>query len=140
MSKEVVIKLFFFSYENEPYPPSISQNGKPRSTVKSDLIKCFEIDGQNENLDNFDCKIIDGGALIHTLSTSMSATFKDFAESIFIPKIDRELQTVVRVDIVWDQYVKNSIKEITRIKRGTGVRLKVGPNTKIPKNWKDFFA
>ena len=43
-----------------------------------------------------------------------------------------------RVDIVWDRYLPQSIKQSTRNKRGSGVRLKVSPQTKLPLKWKDF--
>ena len=44
----------------------------------------------------------------------------------------------MRIDIVWDQYWPNSIKSSTRQNRGTGVRTKVSPHTKMPKNMKNF--
>ena len=43
-----------------------------------------------------------------------------------------------RLDIVWDTYRPMSIKGHTRDERGHGVRLKVGPNVRIPGNWSDF--
>ncbi|KAG0724207.1 hypothetical protein GWK47_005234 [Chionoecetes opilio] len=44
----------------------------------------------------------------------------------------------VDVDVVWDRYLDNSIKESTREKRGKGVRRKVAGQTKVPGNWPDF--
>ena len=43
-----------------------------------------------------------------------------------------------RLDIVWDTNQPMSIKGHTRDERGHGVRLKVGPNVRIPGNWSDF--
>ena len=43
-----------------------------------------------------------------------------------------------RLDIVWDTYRPMSIKGHTRDERGHGVRLKVGPNVRIPGNWSEF--
>ena len=43
-----------------------------------------------------------------------------------------------RIDIIWDQYLPNSIKSSTRQNRGTGVSTKVSPHTKMLKNWKNF--
>ena len=49
------------------------------------------------------------------------------------------MRRVDRVDVVWDTYIAQSLKEATRRKRGTGVGRKVAPGTKIPKQWLDFF-
>ena len=43
-----------------------------------------------------------------------------------------------RLDIVWETYRPMSIKGHTRDERGHGVRLKVGPNVRIPGNWFEF--
>ena len=48
------------------------------------------------------------------------------------------LQTSKRVDIVWNTYKENSIKNATRETRGKGQRRKVTGETKIPPNWKAF--
>ena len=52
--------------------------------------------------------------------------------------IKRELLAPKRIDIVWDQYQQDSIKSCTREKRGAGVRVKVGPQAKIPSQWNEF--
>ena len=39
---------------------------------------------------------------------------------------------------MWDVYKPDIIKETTRIKRGTGVRRKVGEKTKMSNNFADF--
>ena len=41
--------------------------------------------------------------------------------------------------MVWNVYLSESLKGITRQKRGKGVRRRVSPSTTIPKSWKDFF-
>ena len=43
-----------------------------------------------------------------------------------------------RVDIVWDAYTPDSLKESTREKRGLGLRRKVSGTTKLPPNWSQF--
>ena len=55
-----------------------------------------------------------------------------------MPHLSRELENSQRLDLVWDRYLERSIKESTREKRGSGVRKKVSPETKMPGNWKDF--
>ena len=42
------------------------------------------------------------------------------------------------MDVVWDRYLPNSIKESTREKRGKGIRRKVSGNTKLPGKWAEF--
>ena len=65
---------------------------------------------------------------------------EEYAATVFIPYISRCFQFIERVDIVWDRYVKNSLKTTTREKRGQakGVRRKVSASTKLPGNWQDF--
>lgn len=43
-----------------------------------------------------------------------------------------------RLDIVWDTYISDSLKESTGKKRVEGIRRKVSGNTKLPRNWVDF--
>ena len=131
----------FFSHENQPHPPSLSDYGKLRIGTKSELLKCFDVEenGQFVVPDTFDCKIFDGGALIHSLNSGSSVTFDDYAKTKFIPFLKHELQQVdKRIDVVWDQYLDGSLKESLREKRGSGIRVKVGPQAKIPSKWNDF--
>ena len=44
----------------------------------------------------------------------------------------------MRLDLVWDTYLPESLKESTREKRGKGVRRKVSGQTKLPGKWMDF--
>ena len=66
--------------------------------------------------------------------------FNDYAETIFIPYLKKQLQETRRLDVVWDEYFPDRLNESTRIKRGKGVRRKVSGNNKLPGNWKDFLC
>ena len=55
-----------------------------------------------------------------------------------IPYITAQLSHVTRLDIVWDEYLGNSLKATTRGKRGSGVRQRVAADIKLPRNWKEF--
>ncbi len=44
----------------------------------------------------------------------------------------------MRLDLVWDTYLPESLKESTREKRGKGVRRKVSGQTQLPGKWMDF--
>ncbi|KAG0719349.1 hypothetical protein GWK47_050662 [Chionoecetes opilio] len=50
----------------------------------------------------------------------------------------RQLETSMRVDVVWDRYLDNSIKESTREKRGKGVQKEGGRPDQGPRHWPDF--
>eukprot|EP00057_Strongylocentrotus_purpuratus_P010110 XP_011664584.1 PREDICTED: uncharacterized protein LOC105438459 [Strongylocentrotus purpuratus] len=129
----------FFSHENQAYPPSISNSRKLRLTSsKSKLLTCLNTNGQGEPPAQVDCKIFDGAALVHGLPATSVSTFEDYARTVFKPVLNRELQGVRRLDLVWDRYLACSIKESTRQKRGSGVRTKVASKTKMPVKWKDF--
>ena len=127
----------FFMHENQPYPPSLSEFGNLRLGKKSDLLTCIKPAEQPDPPPVFDWKI-DGAATVHALPLTTVSTFNSYAEHIFIPFIINHLQTSKRVDIVWDTYKGNSIKNSTREKRGKGQRRKVTGETKIPPNWKAF--
>jgi hypothetical protein len=50
----------------------------------------------------------------------------------------KQLCVATRLDVVWDTYIPDSLKESTRDKRGKGVRRKVSGLAKLPTNWLDF--
>ena len=60
---------------------------------------------------SFDLKILDGAAVVHFLTTNSITTFDDYANSVFIPYIVKNLEFSKRVDMVWDTYITSSIKE-----------------------------
>ena len=66
------------------------------------------------------------------------STSRQYAENILIRCICAEWNNVNRVDIFWDQYFDNSLKNTTRKKRGGEIRRNVSPQKAIPINWKDF--
>ena len=62
----------FFSHENQPWPPSLSEHGKLRlPTKKSDLLKCISMETTAEPPSTFDVKVMDGPAIVHALSTKL---------------------------------------------------------------------
>lgn len=85
-----------------------------------------------------DCKIFHGAAVVHALPSTTVSTFDSYAENVFIPFILNHLQSSKRMDIVWDVYKANSIKDSTREKRVNGQRRKVTGETKIPPNRNAF--
>ena len=127
----------FFSHENQLHPPFLSDHGKIWACKKSDLFNCLK-PTEESNKKDFDCKIFDGAALIHMLKPNAVKSFQEYAEEVFVKFIQWQLQSLKRTDIVWDQYLANSIKGSAREKRGVGVRRKVSAQSKIPSNWLNF--
>ena len=66
--------------------------------------------------------------------------FSEYADKVFIPYLRNQLIDSERLDIVWDIYIPESLKESTRVKRGKGVHRKVSDQNKLPGNWKDFLS
>ena len=131
----------FFSHEVQSFPPALSEFGTLRvPSAKSDLLKCLQ-PNSNCNTDppaQIDCKVLDGAVIVHRLPTVEASTFDQYAEKVFIPPLPQQLHQSKRVDVVWDTYVRDSLKDATREKRGQGVRRKVAGQTKLPKNWMMF--
>ena len=130
----------FFSHENHPWPPSISEHGKLRlPNKKSDLLSCLgESTMHREAPMIFHAKIFDGPAIIHSLSTKQASTFEKYGDEVFLPWTNQQLSNCDRIDIVWDQYVAGSLKDSTREKRGKGIRQKVQAQTKLPTNFSEI--
>lgn len=131
----------FFEHENQACPPSLSHMGKLRTGTKSDLLGCLEdlVPSQgNSPRPTVQVSIIDGAAIVNMLRPGAARKFSDYANQVFIPYILSQLQYVNRVDVVWDEYLPDSLKAETRSKRGEGVRRRVEPCNAIPGNWQEF--
>lgn len=132
----------FFQHENQKCPPSLSDMGQLRQGTKSDLLDCLEqCAPSGQDAPHVDVKIFDGAAVIHMLRPGGSRTFEDYAQNVFLPFVTSQLESVNRVDIVFDRYLPNSLKQSTREKRmhsGTTHRQRVLPGSPIPPNWESF--
>ena len=132
----------FFSHEIQSFPPSLSDYGKLHlPSIKSELLKYIPPNTQFEPLLFYDCQVLDGAAVIHFLPIAGAVTFNDYAENIFIPYLSMQLQNSKRIDVVWDTYLPDSLKESTDStpeKRGKGLRRKVSDQAKLPRKLMDF--
>lgn len=95
-------------------------------------------DVQNEPPGFVDVKLLDGAAVVHLLPTTNVVTFNEYADQIFLPHMAKQLESCIRIDVVWDTYLPNSIKQSARAKRGKGIRRKVSGNNKLPGKWAEF--
>ena len=69
------------------------------------------------------------------LKRSVAKIFCDYAQSVFMKFLETQLQNVNRRDIVWDEYIEDSLKAATKSTRSKGVRRGVEATTKLPGNW-----
>ena len=65
----------------------------------------------------YDCLILDGAVVVHFLPTEAVRTFSEYADKVFIPYVKKQLERATRVDVVWDTYVPDSLKESTQEKK-----------------------
>ena len=131
----------FFKHENQGCPPSLSDQGNLRlPKKKSELTECLQAltVPQSQMPRNVNVVIIDGAAVVNMVTPKTERTFSGYAAGSFIPYITAQLCHVNRLDIVWDEYLENSLKATTRCKRGSGVRQCVAADNKLPRNWKEF--
>lgn len=129
----------FFEHENHAYPPSLSQFGGLRAGTKADIVTCLE-DFSESVADRpvVDVMVLDGAAIICMLKPTGSMTFKQYADSVFLPYLKTLLCDIVRLDVVWDVYTDDSLKTSTREKRGKGIRRRVDSTNNVPGNWHEF--
>ena len=125
----------FFRHENQPIPPTLSNEGLTRTGEKRDLLDCRPT---NETTSNDSQRLMLKCSTAHYLQPGTCATFDDYANDVFVLYMVNELSKVSRVDIVWDIYRPDSLKGTTRERRGTGTRRRVHASTRIPGNWQSF--
>ena len=113
----------FFTYENQPWPPSIAQNGKLRGGQKAELVKCLTNEAA-EILEkpSVDAVILNGAVIVQMLPVKTSRTFEEYFVTVIAPYILKQLEAARRVDLVWDDYRSDLLKSSTREKRGSGQR------------------
>ena len=130
----------FFKHENQPSPPSLSQQGQVRQGNKADLVKCVTDRIDVVECPQVDAKVIDGAVhvVVQMLNPKTASTFREYVATVFIPYVTSQLQSAQRIDIIWDTYKDDSLKSCTRDRRGSGARPRVALSVKIPPNWKSF--
>ena len=92
----------FFEHENQA---SISDMGQLRQGSKSDLMECLTKSSQPASIHlGRGCNCAYGQA-------RRLSTFEEYSQETILPYITSQLETVSRVDIVWDKYLTNSLKQ-----------------------------
>ena len=133
----------FFQYENQPFPPALSTNGDLYFGQKADLLTLLEVYARNTTFSHVNCEglIIDGAALVNILQPGKELnTFDQYYSNMLGPHLTKQVKAVgtIRLDVIWDTYIKDSLKEQTRQKRGAGIKMIVRLSGVLPKSWKDF--
>jgi hypothetical protein len=131
----------FFEHENQSWPPSLSAMGNLNHGTKSDLVECLEslvTSKASINRPNAEVIVLDGAAVVNMLHPGAAKTFSEYASQIFLPYLSSQIQHCKRMDVIWDVYFENSLKEDTRNTRGKGIRRRVEPSSVIPGDWQAF--
>ncbi|KAK3908070.1 hypothetical protein KUF71_003202 [Frankliniella fusca] len=103
-------------YENNPFPPTLSVNGRLRGGDKHTLLeklqKCVpKVDSPG----TFSAIIFDGAAVVNYLPHSNCQTFKQYGSDFLGYVTSQAAQfNATRVDVPFDQYFEGSTKVSTR--------------------------
>ena len=65
-------------------------------------------------------------------------TFQTYASMAVLPRLSKLADNALRIDVVFDIYLENSLKNAARSHRGQGSRRRVKSNSQVPKDWKSF--
>ena len=103
----------FYEHENQACPPSISDMGQLRQGSKSELMECLIKSSQPASIyHGIDAKVLDGAAIVHNYGQARGlSTFEEYSQEMILQYITSQLETVSRVDIVWDRYLTDSLKQ-----------------------------
>ena len=114
--------------------------GQMRSGTKSDPATILEASVMSpDDRPHVEVLLLDGAVVVNLLKPGDCRTFQEYGENVFLKYLTSQMHDVSkRLDIVWDEYIHDSLKSMTRSKRGKGVRRRVEPNNRIPGNWNAF--
>ena len=111
-------------FEHQAYPPALSQNRKLRSGSKWDPVEYLEdlvISQEKTNNTEVQVIILNGPAIVKMLRPGLCKKQNSLImhhKLVFLPYIVFQTQHASRVDVVWDEYLPESLKaELTRSKR-----------------------
>ena len=111
-----------------------------KGVKKSDLICCLVEDesGIATERPSVDAVILDGAAVVHLLKPVGLKTFAEYSSEVFSPYISSQIRGASRCDVIWDRHDADSLKNMTRAKRGTGHKRRVEAANKLPNDWNEF--
>ena len=122
-----------FQYPLAPVPWSLATaDDSMCKTDKAQLLHAMSTEGFEVQPEGC-VYVVDGNALLYGI-VNVPATVSDFARVVFscLPK-------AAVVHFVTDRYIKHSIKDSERQRRGTSAAYMIGgPSTKMPRNFASF--
>jgi len=129
----------FFQHENHSYPPSLSQFGDLGSGTKADITACLEEFSESvADCPAVDVMVQDGAAIICMLKPTGSMTFKQYADSVFLPYLNSLLKDILCLDLCGTYTLMMTVWSSTREKRGKGIWRRVASTNTVPGNWQEF--
>ena len=81
--------------------------------------------------------ILDSAAVVNMIQPRTPVSFDWYVTQVMDYERKQFRGDVLRVDMVFDEYWKDSLKAGTRSKRGKGFRRHVEGNKQVPSNWQD---
>ncbi|KAG1654877.1 hypothetical protein GQR58_024815 [Nymphon striatum] len=140
-SRDIDLKEVF-SFPLGPIPWSLGDEfGMLRKTNKAAITTALEKNIEYvESVPQNSATLLDGMAVVQKLKIDQSNTFGDIAQK-FSASISQAGFASKRIDVVFDVYIENSIKNAERVRRGTS-SLQFGTlldNSKV-KQWKNFLS
>ena len=67
-----------------------------------------------EETPSVEAVVVYGAALVYMLRPGTNKTFDEYAPIVFLPYIWRQLELVNRIDVVWDVFTDDSLKDALR--------------------------
>ena len=93
---------------------------------RSDLHAWLEDFGQPKSeVPATSCIVIDGAVIIQFLKLATAKSFNEYAQQVFVLYILSKLHQAMRLDLVWDRYITDSLKGKARAKQEKGARRRV---------------
>ena len=118
--------------ENHSFPAALCQNGKLHICQKSQLDVILETHAIIP--DTEPAIIINGSAMINTLTPRSAKTFEDFAAMEVLPTLQLYSAKYKRPDIIVNVYQVSSLKAERRSSGRQGTRRRVVSKANLPPN------
>ena len=126
-------------FKNQPWPPSLLQMGQLRGRTKAGLVKCLSnASSLTVEQPSVDAIILDGAVVVQMLKPTAISSFEEDFDFVVATYIPRQLEDVMRLDILWDVNKDDCVQKVPRATQGSGQRRKVLLSTRIPSDWKGF--
>jgi len=61
-----------------------------------------------------DAKLLDGAVVVQMLNPRAVKTFQEYADKVFLSYVFQQLSSAQRLDVIWDEFIPNSLKDVTR--------------------------